>query len=235
MPVNAFLMKGPEPVLVDTGLSALRAPMLERLFQEIDPEDLRWIWLSHTDADHIGNLDRILELAPNATVVTSFLGAGKMGLMGVGDPDRFRLLEPGEVFEAGGRRLHQVKPPYYDAPETMGFFDETDRVLFAADAFGALVQGRADEIDEIPAPALREGMIAWSSVDAPWLANIDRPSLAGILGMLESLGPEVMLSGHLPVAHRLETLTGIIRGAYGLGITDIVRPEAAAEIEAAFS
>jgi glyoxylase-like metal-dependent hydrolase (beta-lactamase superfamily II) len=232
LPINAFLLKGREPVLVDTGLGALSEAMIARLCAEIDPEDLRWIWLSHTDADHIGNLDQILALAPNATVVTNFLGAGKMGMMGAGDPARMRLLEPGEVFEVGGRRLHQVKPPYYDAPETMGFFAETDRVLFAADAFGALLPGSVETIDEVPAEALREGLVAWSSVDAPWLAQMDRASLSWMLGALETLDPAHVLSGHLPVARRLNTLTGIVRGAYGRGTTEAVTPQTSAVIEA---
>lgn len=232
LPINAFLLKGPEPMLVDTGLGALSDAFVARLGDEIDPEDLRWIWLSHTDADHIGNLDRILSLAPNATVVTNFLGAGKMGMMGAGDPARVRLLEPGEVFEVGGRRLHQVKPPYYDAPETMGLFDETDSVFFAADAFGALLPGGVETIDQIPPETLREGLIAWSSVDAPWLAQMDQRALGQTLGMLEQLEPAHVLSGHLPVANRLATLTGIVRDSYGRGTTEAVTPETARQVEA---
>ncbi|MCV2869893.1 MBL fold metallo-hydrolase [Defluviimonas sp. WL0002] len=232
LPINAFLLKGREPVLVDTGLAALSDAMVDRLSAEIDLVDLRWIWLSHTDADHIGNLDRILSLAPNASVVTNFLGAGKMGMMGKGNPERLRLLEPGEVFEVGGHRLHQVKPPYYDAPETMGFFDEADRVLFAADAFGALLPGSVDTIEEVPEESLREGLVAWSSVDAPWLAQIDRGSLGRMLRALDALEPAHVLSGHLPVAHRLDTLTEIVRGAYGRGTTAAVTPETAVQVEA---
>ncbi|MCB1340694.1 MAG: MBL fold metallo-hydrolase [Pseudooceanicola sp.] len=232
LPVNSFLLKGTEPMLVDTGLGALAGPLVDSLRAEIDPEDLRWIWLSHTDADHIGNLDRILQIAPNATVVTNFLGAGKMGMLGVGDPARLRLLAPGEVFEVGGRRMHQVRPPYYDAPETMGFFDETDRVFFAADAFGALLPGSVDRIDEIPAGELADGLVAWSSVDAPWLAQMDRGALGRILRALDALGPAHVLSGHLPVAQRLDTLTGIVGRAYGRGTTEAVTPETAAQVEA---
>lgn len=232
LPINAFLLTGTEPVLVDTGLGALSDALTERLCAEIDPEDLRWIWLSHTDADHIGNLDRILALAPNATVVTNFLGAGKMGMLGAGDPARMRLLEPGEVFEVGGRRLHQVKPPYYDAPETMGFFDETDRVFFAADAFGALLPGSVESIDAIPADSLREGLVAWSSVDAPWLAQMDRTALGKTLGLLDRLEPAHVLSGHLPVARCVATLTDIVRDTYGRGTTEAVGPETARQVEA---
>ncbi|MBD1547501.1 MBL fold metallo-hydrolase [Roseibium aggregatum] len=232
LPVNAFLLKDSEPLLVDTGLSALSDDFIDALASEIALTDLRWIWLSHTDPDHIGNLDRILDLAPNAQVVTNFLGAGKMGLLGTGSPDRFRLLEPGEVFEAGGRRLHQVRPPYYDAPETMGFFDETDRVLFAADAFGALLPEPATSIEQIAATDLREGLVGWSTIDAPWLAQMDQATLAGILKELERLDPRHVLSGHLPVAHGIQSLTDILRTAYGRGSSSAVNADHAAEVEA---
>lgn len=232
LPVNAFLLKGREPMLVDTGLSALSDDFLDRLRAEIDPVDLRYIWLSHTDADHIGNLDRILALAPNAQVVTNFLGAGKMGMLGAGDPARLRLLEPDEVLEVGGRRLHQVRPPYYDAPETMGFFDETARVLFAADAFGVLLEGVAEQLCEVPDAALADGLVGWSSVDAPWLAAMDHSALGQVLHGLERLAPDTVFSGHLPVARNLKQLTRIVRTAYGRGQTDAVSPETARQVEA---
>lgn len=232
IPVNAFLLAGPEPMLVDTGPAILSNDVLSSIERRIDLADLRWIWLSHTDADHIGNLDRILARAPNAKVVTNFLGAGKMGLLGIGDPDRTRLLEPGEVFEVGGRRLHQVKPPYYDAPETMGFYDEADRTFFAADAFGALLPEAVETIDAIPSGQLREGLIAWSSVDAPWLAHMNQSTLGGMLNALDRLAPAHVLSGHLPVAHDLGPLTAILRDAYGRGTTAAVVPETARQIEA---
>ena len=232
LPVNAFLLAGAEPMLVDTGVAALSDAVLAGLEARIDLSDLRWIWLSHTDADHIGNLDRILARAPNARVITNFLGAGKMGMLGAGDPDRLRLLEPGEIVEIAGRRLHQVRPPYYDAPETMGFFDAADRILFAADAFGALLPEPVGSIDELPATALHDGLVAWSSIDAPWLAQMDRGSLDGMLGALDTLDPAHVLSGHLPVAQRLGTLTGIVRDAYGRGTTNAVTSETAAHIDA---
>jgi glyoxylase-like metal-dependent hydrolase (beta-lactamase superfamily II) len=201
----------------------------------VDLTELRWIWLSLADADHIGNLDRILGLAPNAQVVTNFLGAGKMGMLGKGSPERLRLLEPGEVLEVGGRRIHQVKPPYYDAPETMGFFDATDRVFFAADAFGALLPGPVGSIDEVSPETLRDGLVGWSSIDAPWLAHMDRTALGAMLDGLERLDPGHVLSGHLPVARGIETLTGLIRTAYGPGTTEAVSPDDITRVEAALA
>lgn len=215
LPVNAFLLKGREPMLVDAGLAALSDDFAARLGDEIDLEDLRWIWVSHTDADHVGNLDRILDAAPEAVVITSFLGAGKMGMMGIGDPARIRLAQPGDTIEIGGRSLHVVRPPYYDAPETLGFFDAADRVLFSADAFGALLPGPVDRLDDVPPETLREGLLAWSSIDAPWLETINPRSLGETLDGLDRLEPAHLLSGHLPVAAGLGRLSGTIRAAYG--------------------
>jgi hypothetical protein len=197
--VNSFFLKGREPVLVDTGLAALGDEVLDALAAEIDLEVLRWIWLSHTDADHIGNLARILERAPNAQVVTNFLGAGKMNMLGH-DMTRVRVLKAGEPLRLPDRALHPIRPPYYDAPETQGFVDSTTRVLFAADAFGALLPEPVDTVDAVDDAALRDGLVAWSTIDAPWLQTADRDRLGATLSAVERLAPVAILSGHLPHA-----------------------------------
>lgn len=228
LPVNSFLLKGSEPVLVDTGLAALGEAYMDSLAGEIDPEDLRWIWLSHMDPDHVGNLARVLERAPNARIVTNFLGAGKMELAGL-DVSRVSMLEPGREFDAGSHRLVPLRPPYYDAPETIGFFDEKERVLFAADSFGALLPDAVEETGDIGGDALREGLVSWSSIDAPWLAGTDRAGLGRTLRAIERLDPEVLLSGHLPVVRQGATmLTRIVSDAYVDGTapaSDALSPE----------
>ena len=42
------------------------------VFSLVEPEDVRWVFLSHDDGDHMGNLHELLELRPNATSVTNF-------------------------------------------------------------------------------------------------------------------------------------------------------------------
>jgi hypothetical protein len=158
-----------------------------------------------------------------------------MGIMDGYDLGRVRMLDPGEVFEASGRRFHQVRPPYYDAPETMGFFEESSRALFSADAFGALLPAPVETLAEVSGNDLRDGLVGWSSVDAPWLANTDTSALGGIIGDLHDLDPEVVLSGHLPVAHDLRALTGHIAKAYGRGTTSEITEEGARAVEAAIS
>jgi flavorubredoxin len=46
---NAFVLHGREPLLVDTGTVAGGADFLAALASVIDPQALRWVWLTHTD------------------------------------------------------------------------------------------------------------------------------------------------------------------------------------------
>lgn len=79
VPINLFLLRAGEPVLVDTGPIYLREQVLAALEALIDLDDLRWIYLTHTDPDHVGCLRDVLARAPRARVVTTFVGLGKLG------------------------------------------------------------------------------------------------------------------------------------------------------------
>lgn len=200
LPVNSAVLRARQPVLVDTGLAAVRDGFLAALEEVIDPSDLRWIWITHTDADHVGNLPQVLERAPQARVVTNFIGMAKMGLLGL-PTDRVLLLNPGQTLDLGDRELVALRPPVYDAPETMGAFDRSSRTLFSADSFGALLDQPVDDAGDIKEEELRAGLLAWSGVDAPWLSNIDPSRFARSLDSVRDLGVERVVSAHLPPAH----------------------------------
>ena len=62
--INSMVILGSEPVIVDTGTPANRKQWLEDVFSLVEPEDVRWIFLSHDDVDHTGNLDEALDGVP---------------------------------------------------------------------------------------------------------------------------------------------------------------------------
>lgn len=199
LPINAYLIHASQPVLIDTGLAALGDDFLHHLSQLIDPRALRWVWLTHTDADHLGNLRAVLDAAPNARLITTFLGMGKLGLQQM-PLDRVYLLNPGQNLNIGDRLLTAVKPPIFDAPETTVCFDNMSRVLFSSDCFGALMTEPAADAADISPEALREGAIAWATIDAPWLQNVDAGKYAASLDSVRRLDPDMILSSHLPPA-----------------------------------
>jgi flavorubredoxin len=200
LPINSFVLKAAEPVLVDTGQPLLSEEFLGQLSSVIEPADLRWLWLTHADPDHTGCLYRFLDMAPNLRVVTTFLGLGKLSVSQPLPLDRVYLLNPGQGLRVGDRTLTALRPPTFDAPETTGFYDPKSGVLFSADSFGALMSEPVANAADIPADGLREGLVKWTTVDSPWLHMIEPARFTDTLDRIRALAPKVILSSHLPMA-----------------------------------
>jgi flavorubredoxin len=200
VPINAFVLKGSEPMLVDTGAVIQKGEFMAALRSVIDPAELRWVWLSHTDFDHIGMLHELLEENPRLRVITSFLSVGIMTLSSPLPLDKVHLLNPGQTITVGSRKLTALRPPTFDNPSTMGFFEHNSQMLFSADCFGALLSEIPQNAADLPENVLRDGQIFWGTVDAPWLHHVDNVSFARELDGIRKLSPELILSGHLPVA-----------------------------------
>lgn len=200
LPINAYLLTGAQPTLVDAGAAVLQADFMTALRSTIDVRGLRWLWLTHTDPDHIGALAPLLAEAPELRVVTTYLGMGKLNLQRPMDPSRVHLLNPGQTLNVGDRRLRCLRPPIFDAPETTCLFDEGSRTLFSADAFGAVLSQPAQSAESVAPEALREGSVAWTTVDSPWIHRVSDEALEAELKAVAALSPATVLSAHLPPA-----------------------------------
>lgn len=204
LPVNAFVLHAAEPVVIDTGLSLPDRDFLAALGEALDPADVRWIWLTHPDRDHTGGLFALLDAAPRARVVTTFLGAGIMSTERPLPMDRVRLVNPGQSLDVGDRTLTGFRPPLFDNPATVGLYDHSSHTCFSSDCFGApmpsaeLAVGR--DVADLPAEELRAGQLLWATVDSPWVHMVDRDAYLAGLQPLRVMHPELVLSTHLPPA-----------------------------------
>jgi flavorubredoxin len=198
--INAFVIHAEEPVLVDTGSVVQSGDFMTALRSVIDPSDLRWIWLTHTDFDHIGSLHRLLDENRDLRVITSFLGVGIMGLAMPLPMDRVHLVNPGQSVNVGDRRLTAIRPPAFDNPITQGLYDDRSGTLFSSDCFGALLDEVPESVDDLSEEALRQGQIFWATVDSSWLHHVDRAVFASELNRVRAMEPRMVLSSHLPAA-----------------------------------
>ena len=203
VPVNAFVLKSKEPVLVDTGLHQDSGAFLDALQSVIDPSDLRWLWLTHPDQDHVGSLRALLDMVPDLRLVTTFLGYGVLSLFEAVPLERVYLVNPGQELNVGDRTLTAVKPPTFDNPATTGFFDNKSRAFFSSDCFGALLSEPVDDAGAIEESVLRERQILWTSIDSPWLHKVDQTKFARELDNVRQMDAEFLLSSHLPPARGL--------------------------------
>ena len=199
--INAFVLHGAEPLLVDTGTVAGSADFIAALASVMEPAELRWIWLTHTDFDHIGSLVALLEANPHLRVMTSFLGVGIMGLSSAPLPmDRVHLINPGQSVTVGDRRLTAVRPPVYDSPITTGFVDDRSGILFSSDCFGALLPAIPEDAADLDTDELQAGQIRWATIDSPWVHRVDRDAFGHALAQMRSIEPTMVCSSHLPPA-----------------------------------
>ena len=215
IPINAFVLHGPEPLLVDTGPVIESADFITALRSVIDPAELKWIWLTHTDFDHIGTLHQLLTENPQLHVITTFLGVGIMSTSAPLPMDRVRLVNPGETITVGDRTLTAIKPPVFDNPSTTGFRDGKSGAFFSSDCFGALLQAVPQRADDLSDDELRQGQVMWATIDSPWLHKVDPAALAKELNGIRQMGPTMVLSSHLPAASgaMLDRLIGSLEAA----------------------
>jgi glyoxylase-like metal-dependent hydrolase (beta-lactamase superfamily II) len=211
LPINSFVLRSEQPVLIDTGLGIDGDEFIDALRSVIDPAELAWIWLTHDDLDHSGNLQAVLELAPNAKLATHGLGALRLGTSWPLPLDRVHAITLGDQIDVGDRTLVALRPPTYDNPMSTGIFDEKTRTLFSVDSFGAILPGPTAALDDLSEEELVGGMTAWATFDSPWLHLTDRDRVAEVLDGIRRLAPVRILSSHLPPATgRLDSLLELL-------------------------
>jgi hypothetical protein len=208
LPVNAFLIKAQEPVLIDSGMSVDRDDFMQALRSLIDPSELRWIVLTHEEKDHTGAVQQVLEEAPDARFVVTWIMVGKMMAEWVVPMPRARLLNHGERLSAGDREIVAVPPIVFDSPATNSYYDTKTGVYFAADAFGAFLPSQASALADVPEDKAMEGFNIFNRANHPWTAFVDGDKFAARLKAVVDLKPSAIGSAHLPpiVADRTDAM-----------------------------
>jgi hypothetical protein len=200
LPINAYVLRAEEPVLIDAGIGVDGADFLEALSSLIDLKELRWVWLTHDDADHTGSIQRVLDAAPNARLVTHAFNALRMATWWPVPFERVHAIRPGDRVPVGDRTLRAVKPPLFDNPMSIGVLDEATGSLFSVDSFGALLPEATQDAAQVPHEALAGGMLAWALADSPWAHLVERQRFDQVLAGVRALQPTRIFSSHLPAA-----------------------------------
>jgi glyoxylase-like metal-dependent hydrolase (beta-lactamase superfamily II) len=232
LPVNAFVLHAEQPVVIDTGLGLPDRNFVARLAEVLDPADVRWIWLTHPDRDHTGGLFDLLEAAPQARVVTTFVGVGILSCETPLPMDRVYLLNAGQSLDVGDRQLTGFRPPLWDNPATVGFFDSKSGVCFSSDCFGAPLASpelvEVDDVGALGAEDVRAGQLLWAAVDSPWVHNVDATKFAASFATLREHQPSWVFSTHLPPIREAERERLIDNISQAPGAVPFVGPDQAA-------
>ena len=149
---NSYLLTDEKTVLFDTADSAVRRTFRENLTHALAGRELDYIVVHHMEPDHAAELAELAEDYPKAQILCSAMAKTMVGqFFGPETAGRITVIKEGETLCTGRHTLRFVAAPMVHWPEVMMTYDETDRLLLTADAFGCFgaLNGAlfADEVD----------------------------------------------------------------------------------------
>ncbi len=133
---NSYLITGEKNVVIDAVKEGFADDFLENISEVIDPKDIDYIVVNHTEPDHSSGLKKLLKAAPNAVVYASKPACAFLKNI-LNEEFPHHAVEDGETLDLGGKTLRFIKAPYLHWPDTIFTYLEEDNILFTCDAFGA--------------------------------------------------------------------------------------------------
>ena len=197
--LNAMVIRAAEPVVVDTGMAENQHDFLTDVFGLVEPEDIRWVFISHDDVDHTGNVNALLAAAPNATLVINWFMSKRMGESLAVPPARQRWVGDDEGIDVGDRVLRTVRPPIFDSPTTRGLFDPTTGVYWASDSFATPMLHPVTHVSELDPAFWAEGINTFDRYVSEWLPLVDDHRFQATVDRVAALAPTAMVGCHTPV------------------------------------
>ena len=133
---NSYLIRGEQTVLIDTSHQKFRELYLDTLKGLVNLKTIDYIIVSHTEPDHSGLVEDVLQLAPRATVLASKVALQFLeGL--VHEPFSKRIVKSGDRIKIGqDHEIEFVSAPNLHWPDTIFSFDRKTQILYTCDAFG---------------------------------------------------------------------------------------------------
>ena len=143
---NSYIIKGEKVAVMDSVDKNFGEEWLENIEKVLGDKDPDYLVVLHMEPDHSANIKAFLEKYPDAVVVSSAKAFAMMENYFGKEIAKNRLeVKDGEKLDLGGRSLTFVAAPMVHWPEVMVAYDDKDKILFSADAFGKFGDLDSDE------------------------------------------------------------------------------------------
>jgi flavorubredoxin len=136
MSYNSYVILDEQCAVMDTVDARFTGEWLEKVSAALGDREPDYLIIQHVEPDHSGSILRFLEKYPKVTLAATPKAFPMLkNFYGV-DPGARVELKADTVLALGSRSLHFVPAPMVHWPEVALTYDDRDRVLFSADAFG---------------------------------------------------------------------------------------------------
>ena len=134
---NSYLILDDQIALMDTVDARKTTEWLERVKQELKGKTPAYLILSHLEPDHSGSVEAVAKAYPDMKLVGNAKTFAMLPqFIDLDTTDRQVVVKEGDALSLGKHTLHFVMAPMVHWPEVMVEYEETEKVLFSADAFG---------------------------------------------------------------------------------------------------
>ncbi len=135
---NSYLILDEKTALVDTVDSSISRQFLENVYHALNGRSLDYLVVNHMEPDHCANIEELmlrfpkLRIVGNVKTLTFIRQFYDMDLEG-----RTLTVKENDSLPLGRHRLRFYFTPMVHWPEVMMSYEETEKILFSADAFGS--------------------------------------------------------------------------------------------------
>ena len=134
---NSYVLLDEKTVLFDTADESISRQYIENVVHALNGRPLDYMIVQHMEPDHCAMIDDMLRRYPEAKMVCSAKAVGMFAqFYGTDVAARALVVKEGDKLSTGEHTLHFVMAPMVHWPEVMVTYDEKDKILFSADAFG---------------------------------------------------------------------------------------------------
>ena len=134
---NSYVLLDEKTVLFDTADESISRQYIENVVHALNGRPLDYMVVQHMEPDHCAMIDDMLRRYPEAKMVCSAKAVGMFAqFYGTDVAARVLVVKEGDKLSTGEHTLHFVMAPMVHWPEVMVTYDEKDKILFSADAFG---------------------------------------------------------------------------------------------------
>ena len=137
MSYNSYVIKDEKNVIMDTIDEAVTDEWLKNLNEALEGDKPDYLVVSHMEPDHAYNIGLIAEEYPEMKIVgNQFTFNILSNFFDLDISNRKVLVKEGDALDLGKHKLQFFMAPMVHWPEAMVSYEQTEKVLFAADAFG---------------------------------------------------------------------------------------------------
>ncbi|HNQ69183.1 MAG TPA: FprA family A-type flavoprotein [Bacteroidales bacterium] len=133
---NSYFIDADKKVIIETAKEKFADEYLSKVKSVVNPAEIAYIVMNHTEPDHSGSLSKLLEIAPGAVVVGS--GQAIKYLQDMHERKfEFLVVKDGDELDLGSKKLKFIGAPNLHWPDSIYTYLVEDKILFTCDSFGA--------------------------------------------------------------------------------------------------